>query len=148
MTVDAKDVYQILTNDGTMNFGQGNVRYPGNGGIKSFGPRPRQGQLLRLQSDNRQEQQQHHAGGPGSPILALTRLTSSMKATMRRSVIDATRYMFSDGFAGCDFFLYRGASGAVTGVHASRELYKFRDPQPYFSRRGVFEPLWHWKSRT
>lgn len=55
-------------------------------------------------------------------------------------------YMYSDSFAGCEFFLYRGVCGAVTGVHASKESGKVIDPRDYFRRRGVANPIWHWQS--
>ena len=56
-------------------------------------------------------------------------------------------YMYSDSFAGCEFFLYRGIAGAATGVHASKESGKVIDPTDYFRRRGVPNPIWHWQSQ-
>jgi hypothetical protein len=55
--------------------------------------------------------------------------------------------MYSDSFAGCEFYLYRGIAGAVTGVHASKESGKVIDPSDYFRRRGVATPIWRWQSQ-
>ena len=59
--------------------------------------------------------------------------------------IAAPAYIYSDGFAGCSFYLYRSPKGEIWGVHASRELGKVCDPTDYFGQMG-FPLLWAWHS--
>jgi hypothetical protein len=68
-------------------------------------------------------------------------------AWARYGDLQSPGYMYSDSFSGCEFFLYPGFAGAVTGVHASKESGKVVDPSQYFKRRGEPLPLWHWQSQ-
>lgn len=54
-------------------------------------------------------------------------------------------YIYSDGFAGCSFYLYRSPTGEAWGVHASRERGKVCDPTHFFNQRG-FKLIWQWNS--
>lgn len=54
-------------------------------------------------------------------------------------------FIYSDGFAGCSFYLYRGMDHEIYGVHASRERGKVRDPQQHFTQIGA-KLLWQWNS--
>lgn len=47
------------------------------------------------------------------------------------------KFIYSDQFSGCIFFLFRDASGAVFGSHSYRASGQFADPTPYFWRKGA-----------
>jgi len=54
--------------------------------------------------------------------------------------------IYSDGFSGCAFYLFRSAAGdQVFGVHASRQSGRLIDPIPAFRQAG-YKLLWFWDS--
>jgi hypothetical protein len=147
MALQADEVKQILNNGGTITFTRPHLDLnPGNGGVgASFHDRVKGNYFdckatIDLKSDNIALAAQESDRGTDAVYVVYEGDWATFGDLM------SPGYMYSDKFSGCDFFLYRGISGAVTGVHASREKNKFRDPQQYFTRRGVSKPLWHWKT--
>jgi hypothetical protein len=147
MALQTDDVTQILNNGGTITFTRPHLDLnPGNGGVKgSFHDRVK-GNYYDCKATI-----DKISGNIGLAAQETDRGTDAVYVVYEGDWatfgdLMSPGYMYSDKFSGCDFFLYRGVSGAVTGVHASRERNKFRDPQQYFTRRGVAKPLWHWQT--
>jgi hypothetical protein len=60
--------------------------------------------------------------------------------------LDRPGYIYSDGFSGCAFYLFRSAAGdRIFGVHASRQSGRLIDPIPAFRQAG-YKLLWFWDS--
>lgn len=57
----------------------------------------------------------------------------------------APAYVYSDGFAGCSFYLFRTMRNDIFAIHASRETGKVCDPTEYFGQMGC-RLLWTWHS--
>ena len=60
--------------------------------------------------------------------------------------IDPPGIIYSDSFAGCIFYVYRGGVDTVYGVHASKTTQLEANPTDYFKRRGA-QLLYKWESR-
>ncbi|WP_281648669.1 hypothetical protein [Parendozoicomonas sp. Alg238-R29] len=59
--------------------------------------------------------------------------------------IGAPSFIYSDGFSGCEFHLYRGPLNYIHAVHASRASKKLADPTDYFTKRGGTR-IYRWDS--
>lgn len=52
-------------------------------------------------------------------------------------LIGSGGWLYSDGFSGCVWFLFRDADHKVHGVHASRSHGVLEDPQDFYRRKGA-----------
>lgn len=52
-------------------------------------------------------------------------------------VVGSRSWLYSDGFSGCVWFIFRDANNRVHGVHASRSGGILEDPQDFYRQKGA-----------